>query len=284
MNLPSTLLSLDPGTVVSALRRMKDSGSLSNRANGTRVRWDSMREPYQHRLYYTLAGILISVGAPLGLLLLQTLVRRLDSLSSVWSDLASNSLVYLYVSTTTMLAFALFGFVLGRQTDKLQQLSATDGLTRLYNRRASSEELARECNRSRRYRSPLSVLLIDVDELKRVNDVHGHAAGDRVIRNVAGAIAMTLRETDIGGRWGGDEFLIIAPGTVGAAAVTLAERLRCELAKREAIGEATATVSIGVATFDPNHRALEESHALMQAADTALHRAKAAGRNQMAVA
>ena len=243
-----------------------------------------MLHAYQHRLRYTLAGMLISVGAPLGFLLLQTFILRLYSLSSIWSDIASNSLVYLYTSVTTMLAFALFGYVLGWQTDQLQQLSAADALTGLYNRRAMSASLEHECSRSRRYRSPLSVLLVDVDELKRVNDVHGHAAGDQVIRAVASAITMTLRETDIGGRWGGDEFLIIAPGTVGAAATTLAERLRLELAKQETIGEAKATASVGVATFDSNHRPLEDPDALMQAADAALYCAKAAGRNQVRVA
>jgi diguanylate cyclase (GGDEF)-like protein len=242
-----------------------------------------VRHTYQHRIHCTLAGILISVGAPLGLLLLQTFVLRLYSFPSIWSDIASNSLVYLYISATTMLAFALFGYVLGRQTDELEQLSTTDVLTGVYNRRALSAYLEHECSRSRRYGSPLSVLLVDVDELKRVNDVHGHAAGDQVIRGFASAITMTLRETDIGGRWGGDEFLIIAPGTVGAAAVTLAERLRFELAKQETIGEAQGTASVGVATFDPNHRRLEDPDALMQAADAALHRAKAAGRNQVRV-
>jgi diguanylate cyclase (GGDEF)-like protein len=242
-----------------------------------------VRHTYQHRIHCTLAGILISVGAPLGLLLLQTFVLRLYSFPSIWSDIASNSLVYLYISATTMLAFALFGYILGRQTDELEQLSTTDVLTGVYNRRALSAYLEHECSRSRRYGSPLSVLLVDVDELKRVNDVHGHAAGDQVIRGFASAITMTLRATDIGGRWGGDEFLIIAPGTVGAAAVTLAERLRFELTKQETIGEAQATASVGVATFDPNHRGLEDPDALMQAADAALHRAKAAGRNQVRV-
>ena len=133
-----------------------------------------------------------------------------------------------------MLAFALFGYVLGRQADGLQQLSTTDALTGLYNRGALSTYLAHEWRRARRYRAPLSVLLVDVDQLKYVNDVHGHAAGDQVIRSFASAITMTLRDTDIGGRWGGDEFLIIAPGTAGVAAATLAERLQLELAKREA--------------------------------------------------
>jgi diguanylate cyclase (GGDEF)-like protein len=241
-------------------------------------------EAYRHWLHNTLAGMLISIGAPLGLLLLRTLVLRLDSPSSIWRDISSNSLVYVYVSATTMLAFALFGYVLGQQADELQKLSATDGLTGVYNRRALSAYLEHEFSRSIRYRSPLSLLLVDVDELKRVNDVHGHAAGDQVIRAFARAITVTLRDADIGGRWGGDEFLIIAPSTLGAAAATLAERLQCELATQQTSDEATATASVGAATFDPNHQRLEDLDAILHKADAALHRAKAAGRNQVRVA
>jgi diguanylate cyclase (GGDEF)-like protein len=252
-------------------------------ANRTRVRWDFVLQTSQHRRHYALAGILVSVGAPFGLLLLHMFVLRLHSLSSIGHEVSSNSLIYLYVSATTMLAFTLFGYVLGRQADALQHRSTTDALTGVYNRAALSTYLEHECSRSRRYRSPLAVLLVDVDQLKRVNDVYGHAAGDQVIRGFAGAITMTLRDTDIGGRWGGDEFLIIAPNTAGAAAATLAERLRFELAKQEGTRGATATASVGVATFDPRYGPRADPDALLQAADAALYRAKAAGRNQVSV-
>jgi diguanylate cyclase (GGDEF)-like protein len=242
-----------------------------------------MPATYQHQVRDTLAGILVSLGGPLGLLLLRTIVLGRYSFSSIWSDIASNSFIYLYISVTTTLAFALFGYVLGRQTDRLQQLSRTDALTGVYNRRALSADLEHECRRSRRYGSPLSVLLVDVDQLKRVNDVLGHAAGDQVLRGFGAAITSTLRATDIGGRWGGDEFLIIAPATAGPAAAALAERLRFELAKQDAIGGAKATASVGLASFDPHHRLPADSDALLRAADTALLRAKAAGRNQVTV-
>jgi diguanylate cyclase (GGDEF)-like protein len=243
-----------------------------------------MLATYRHRIRDTLAGVLISVGGPPGLLLLRMIVLRRYSFAAIWSDIASNSLIYLYISVTTILAFALFGYVLGRQTDRLQQLSTTDALTGIFNRRALSADLEHECRRSRRYGSPLSVLLVDVDQLKRVNDLLGHAAGDKVLRGFAAAITSTLRATDIGGRWGGDEFLIIAPATAGPAAAALADRLQFELAKQETFGAAKATASVGVATFDQNHRLLADSDALLQAADTALLRAKAAGRNQVTVA
>lgn len=239
---------------------------------------------YQHRFHYALAGVLLSTGAPLGLLFLRAVLLSLRSVSSIQREIATNCPIYLYSLVATMVAFAAFGYVLGRQTDKLQQLSVTDALTGLYNRRALNARLDEEYSRSWRYRSPLSLLLVDVDELKHVNDMQGHAIGDQVIRDIANAIKVALRGTDVGGRWGGDEFLIIAPSTAGAAARTLAERLRLRLAKQATVGDAAATVSVGVATFDPTDRRPEGPERLMQAADDALHIAKAAGRNQVRVA
>ena len=110
------------------------------------------------------------------------------------------------------------------------------------------------------------------------------AAADQVIRRTAKAIKMTLRGTDVGARWGGDEFVIVAPNTARAAAYTLAERLLLQAPKEPNAGEAGTTTSVGVATFDPSHHQSEDAESLMQAADDALHRAKAAGRNQVRVA
>ena len=245
---------------------------------------DSVLEAYRHRFHYALAGVLLSAGAPLGLLLLRTLVLALGSQDAIRTELASHRIVYLYVSATTMIAFGLFGYVLGRQTDKLQRLSTTDALTGLGNRRGLNAHLKQEHSRSRRYRAPLSLLLIDVDELKRINDDQGHAAGDDVIRRFASAIKATARDTDIGGRWGGDEFLIIAPSTGGGDALTLAERLRFQLAQQWTVGEAAATASIGVATFGPNRSLPEDPETLVQAADAALRQAKTAGRNTVTTA
>jgi diguanylate cyclase (GGDEF)-like protein len=239
---------------------------------------------YRHRVHYTLAGILLSVGAPLGLLLLRTLVFALHSPALIQAEIASNWLVYLYVSATTMVAFGLFGYVLGQQTDTLQLQSTTDVLTGLYNRRGLTAHLKQEYSRLRRYGAPLSLLLIDVDELKRINDGQGHAAGDEVIRRFGAAIKATSRDTDIGGRWGGDEFLIIAPSTAGVEARTLAERLRFAIARLELGGQPAATASVGVATLDPGAGPVESPETLLQAADSALHQAKATGRNQVRVA
>lgn len=238
----------------------------------------------QRRFCYAFAGGLLSAGAPLGLLALRTSWLSLYSVSAIWTEIVSLLPIYLYVSATTAVAFAVFGYVLGVRADELHRLSTTDALTGLSNRRALNNRLGEEYRRSRRYRTPLSLLLVDLDELKRVNDLQGHAAGDRAIRRTAGAIRMTLRNTDIGGRWGGDEFLIIAPSTASAASCTIAERLRGQLAKHDPFGDPPATVSIGIATLDPNRDEPDSPESLMQAADAALHRAKSAGRNLVRVA
>src|SRR4051812_37979588 len=172
-------------------------------------------------VWYALAGGVLSIGAPTGLLVL----REVYAPRPVTAELISDRLTYLYVLLASALVLAFVGFVLGRQADRLAALSQTDALTGLPNRRALSEHIREELQRARRYRTPMSLLLIDVDGLKQVNDTHGHAAGDRIIRAVALAIAQTLRESDFGARWGGDEFGIVAPNTTSEAARVSAERL-----------------------------------------------------------
>lgn len=137
---------------------------------------------------------------------------------------------------------------------------------------------------ARRYRAPLALLLIDVDDLKHVNDEQGHEAGDRVIRDVGGAIRHTLRGTDIGARWGGDEFAIIAPNTGPAAAHRLGQRVLVHMKERTRGGDAPVTVSVGLAVFDPAKQPLQSMRTLMRAADQALYQAKANGRNRIKVA
>jgi diguanylate cyclase (GGDEF)-like protein len=160
----------------------------------------------------------------------------------------------------------------------------TDALTGLANRHAFQVRLREEWRRSRRYRAPLALLLIDVDGLKRVNDEQGHEAGDRVLRDVAGAIRHTLRGTDIGARWGGDEFAIIAPNTGPQAAQRLAHRLLAHTRARTRDDGAPLTVSVGLAVFDPTQRRRGSTEMLMRDADEALLRAKSNGRDRVKVA
>ena len=232
-------------------------------------------------VWYALAGAVLSLGAPIGLLLLRELVAP----QSLSEELISERIAYLYVFVATTIVLALFGFIIGRQTDRLAALSQTDALTGLANRRALSSLLEKEIRRSVRYGTPVSLLLIDVDGLKQVNDNHGHSAGDRVLRGVADAITESLRDTDVGARWGGDEFAIVAPNTTAEAALRSAERLVVRVAEAGAHQPwHTTTVSVGIATFDPAHLIDCDLESLLRVADDALYRAKANGRNRVQAA
>ena len=127
----------------------------------------------------------------------------------------------MYIGGATALIFALFGYILGRHADELAELSETDALTHLLNARGFASRLRAEIRRAKRYREPLSVLFLDVDGLKNINDRHGHRAGSEALREVAGVIRAELRATDTGARWGGDEFTIIAPNTKRDEAVVV---------------------------------------------------------------
>lgn len=172
--------------------------------------------------------------------------------------------------------------------DKNQMLakeSMTDAVTGLRSRRYVSEVLAIEVLRARRYRLPLTVMMADLDHFKRVNDRFGHPVGDSVLRRVSDLLRNLLRATDVAGRFGGEEFLVILPQTDRAGAVSLAERWRqsLELTALEAPDgkRIRTTVSIGVAEFMPQMARPDE---LVRAADEALYTAKANGRNRTEMA
>ena len=235
------------------------------------------RLPLHRSVWYSLAGIVLSLGAPTGLLIL----RELYTPRPFVAELASERLTYIYVLVATAAVLAAVGFALGRQADRLAALSATDPLTGLANRRALKRYLTDEFRRAFRYRNPLSLLLVDVDHLKQVNDEYGHAMGDRVLRTVARAIADSLRQSDVGARWGGDEFAIVAPNTNADAARHSAERLLArvmDVSRKD--HDLSVTVSVGISTYEPDNPEHLELDSLVRAADHALYRAKESGRNR----
>jgi diguanylate cyclase (GGDEF)-like protein len=165
---------------------------------------------------------------------------------------------------------------------RLEELATTDPLTRLLNRRALSDRLAAEMDRARRYASQLTILLIDIDFFKRVNDTAGHLAGDEVLRRVAGLIQSAVRTVDVVARYGGEEFVVILPETSEAGSVVFAERLRMGIEAHEFAvvgGKIRLTVSIGIATF-PATDVISADDCFAKA-DAAMYRAKQNGRNQV---
>lgn len=170
---------------------------------------------------------------------------------------------------------------------RLQELSDTDQLTGLYNRRYLDGLIEAEWARSRRYGHHLSVLLIDVDHFKQVNDVHGHLTGDRCLQVLAGCIKGGLRQmTDHATRYGGEEFCVVLPETDLDGAGVVAERIRAKVEATPVVDNGLVlkiTVSIGVACAPTGHR-LQTVDQLMQMADGALYRSKSDGRNRVTAA
>jgi diguanylate cyclase (GGDEF)-like protein len=163
---------------------------------------------------------------------------------------------------------------------ELQHLSTTDPLTQTANRRQIDRRLAEEIERSRRHGRPCTVILMDVDRFKQVNDRLGHQAGDLVIVEVAEVARRVQRLSDVLGRWGGDEFVLICPETRAGEAAAFAERLRAAVRDHAFPGGVRLTVSAGVAELDP----VDTEVSLLERADAALYRAKARGRDRVEVA
>ena len=167
---------------------------------------------------------------------------------------------------------------LARLNDELRDQARRDALTGLPNRLAANERLREEFVRMKRMRSAYAVLVLDIDYFKRINDGHGHAAGDAVLRHVSAVLRGALRETDFVARFGGEEFLILLPATPLTDAAAVGEKVRTavENSPTEAVG--MVTLSIGLAMADPAH---QDEDVAVRAADALLYQAKSAGRNRL---
>ena len=180
---------------------------------------------------------------------------------------------------------ALIGFTdvseLKRLERELYRQAAVDMLTGLANRRSFLSQLGRAFAQARRQGQPLSLLYLDVDHFKLINDRYGHAAGDEVLKAFAEVVAQQVRSADLVGRIGGEEFAVLLPDADGAQAAEVAARVRRAVAEREIdTGAATlkVTVSIGLATLQAGH---EHPDRLLEDADGALYVAKQRGRNRV---
>jgi len=168
-----------------------------------------------------------------------------------------------------------------RMEEELRRMAATDPLTGLPNRREFMSALGSEWERARRYGHPSSLLMVDIDHFKKVNDLHGHAAGDEALRQLAECMRGELRTTDLPARLGGEEFAVLLPMTDALAAIEIAERLRQRVVATIISWEDKSfsiSISVGVACVDSGS---SSSDACLARADAALYRAKQTGRNKV---
>ncbi|HTM22873.1 MAG TPA: GGDEF domain-containing protein [Kofleriaceae bacterium] len=187
----------------------------------------------------------------------------------------------LFGGATIWLVFYVTGLLRERE-QRLDHMSKTDALTMVANRRHFLELLDRELARARRYSTPLSCVMIDLDHFKGVNDGHGHLIGDQVLVAVADALRRSIRESDMVARYGGEEFVLLLPSTDLTGARDLAERCRAVIAATQVAGRQgllSVTASMGVASLPP----ATDMDTLLSAADEALYQAKDGGRDRVVV-
>jgi len=174
-----------------------------------------------------------------------------------------------------------FSFDRKQMLDKLQKLAVTDGLTQLYNSRHFYNQLKSEVDRTKRYRHPLSLLLLDIDHFKNYNDNYGHLKGDKVLVKIGSTIKSCLRRLDSAYRYGGEEFTVILPETNCPEAVTVANRIMTAIRAVKFRPEpeifATVTVSIGATQYSPK----EKLSSFVQRADSAMYISKQKGRDRV---
>lgn len=172
---------------------------------------------------------------------------------------------------------------LTRERRQMEKQAAHDSLTGLHNRRTFEERLTHEFARTQRYGRPLSILMMDIDDFKKINDQHGHDWGDAVIKGVAKVLAERTRQSDISARYGGEEFIVLLPEVALDGAILAGEKLRQEIAglkfEPESAAVFTATVSIGAASTSA--RGYEHGQAVIKDADLALYKAKRNGKNKV---
>ena len=234
--------------------------------------------------YFVMTGlVLVALAA------LSRLVAGLLGLADI-NQVNSNHVVHalsMLVFTLTIILVTL-GLVLmtKERADQLNRtLALQDELTGLHNRRAILRLLEQQLAAARRHGQPLALLIVDIDHFKRINDVHGHLSGDLALRAMAEGLRRRLRGQDIVGRWGGEEFIVILPGTPAEGARGLAETLRQAAEQAELVAldgqPIRFTVSIGLHVLDPADGQTRE--AMIATADRALYLAKQNGRNRVEV-
>ena len=214
-------------------------------------------------------------GVIFGLITIFALLPALETLGGAFETLT----ILVAILVTGALAFA-FSIITNRQRQQLMHLATRDPLTGVGNRRALSNKLREVVNMFKRAGSPVSMLLMDLDHFKKVNDAHGHAAGDEILKQITKIIKLRIRVTDSLYRIGGEEFVIVLEGQDLQRASHLAEQLRTIVEANELVPNQAVTISVGVAELKTG----ETGNDWIQRADEALYRAKRSGRNALSIA
>jgi len=225
--------------------------------------WRAVRSAPRSRLYPML-GMLLALAAPIALLCALGVPGTSDG-----------KVAFLIVGYSTVVVFGLLGHVVGSSFDEVRLLSITDPLTGLFNRRHFGRRLSEEMKRAQRYGHAASVLCVDIDRLKAINDLFGHKAGDGALVAVGRALSDNVRNIDVVARIGGDEFAVLLLETSAAQAAALSQRVLAEVAWQGDVLASGLTISIGVAELSSATDV--EPADLLAAADDALYRGKAAG-------
>ncbi len=245
------------GSVFSTRRAVLAAGSAGDRPRRLRYRTDSY--------------VAVPLAGPAGILGVITFTDRRDGRPFSTDDLAALRLL------GDPAALALTMQKLRQAADEVTRLASIDPLTGLFNRRYFDSRLEAELQRSRRHGEPLTLLMVDIDNFKAINDEHGHMVGDRLLRCVSERLRRGVRIFDVCARYGGDEFAILMPSSNVDTAVLVAERIRTSVRGHCGQAAASVTVSVGIAHSDGREREL------LSIADRALLEAKAMGKNAVRV-
>ncbi len=231
----------------------------------------------------TVVSVLILVYSASSVVIWGVVHNLIPEMVWLWQLYAITALLMLCIFILSRHQDSLIQSVLELQ--QMRKLANTDVLTNIANRRRITEVLQLECERAKRYQNALAVVMWDIDAFKKVNDVHGHSIGDEVLKMATEHIASQLREVDLLGRWGGEEFVCILPETRLEEAVLLAERLRSSLANLNQNHLPQITASFGVTAMttiqELQDDAIKLGQNLIDKADQELYKAKELGRNQV---
>lgn len=207
-----------------------------------------------------------------------------EALGEIRQTLWLNLAIFAVVTATIL---TLVSITVHRYHHRMLTLAVTDSLTGLFNRRAFDLHLEQGIEEARRKRQPLAAIMIDIDHFKRINDEHGHLAGDQVLQKVSALVRGMLRHADLACRWGGEELFVLLKDSDAAAALTVAEKIRTAVEHTHfgyQTPPLTVTVSVGVAIYPENTPVEDNASMLIARADAALYRAKQQGRNRVCLA